>query len=218
MIGGVYCISSPSGGKYIGSAIRFSDRWRVHRHHLQKGDHHNPGLQRAAAKYGLKNLKFSKLIICRPEDVLMFEQIAINALTPKYNAAPIAGSMLGFKHSVESNEKNAAKHRGRRQTLEQKKHRSRSMMGNTIMVGRKLKPETRTRISISLKNKLHSDGFEMSVTEAQKADIVGSYLAGNGQVALSKKWKTSHKVIRRILVAAGIEISPSGHAIKKLGS
>src|SRR3974390_1468918 len=117
MAAGIYAIASPSGGRYVGSAVDLSARWRVHRHLLSKGRHHNVALQRAWNKRGESGLSFLVLLICRKEDLLFYEQLLIDGLTPRYNRCRIAGSQLGQKHSKESNEKNAAAHRGRKLSL-----------------------------------------------------------------------------------------------------
>jgi group I intron endonuclease len=111
---GIYAITSPSGARYVGSAVSFAGRWNAHRHQLRRGTHHSVGLQRAFNKYGEGTLVFSKLIVCAPGDLLMYEQIAIDA-TPRaklYNSALSAGSMLGFKHSDETKAKWSAARRG----------------------------------------------------------------------------------------------------------
>lgn len=96
---GVYSIKSPSGKQYIGGAINISKRWREHRHALKKNKHVNAFLQNAWNKYGQAEMVFSLLIICREEDVLLFEQIAMDALLPCYNLLKIAGRSIGWKHS-----------------------------------------------------------------------------------------------------------------------
>ena len=40
--------------------------------------------------------------------ILFMEQLVIDILQPEYNILRIAGSSLGFKHSLESKEKNTA--------------------------------------------------------------------------------------------------------------
>ena len=99
MMAGVYSIQSPSGRRYIGSSVNMGKRWREHRYALRHGKHVNAALQNAWNKYGSAALEFSALIICRAEDVLMFEQIAIEAFSPHYNVLKVAGRSIGWKHS-----------------------------------------------------------------------------------------------------------------------
>ena len=101
-LGGVYTITSPSGNQYVGSALCFRERWWLHRRDLSKGKHHNAPLQKAFEKYGLDGLRFDILLICDADNVLMFEQRAIDAIKPEYNICKIAGSTLGRKHTAEA--------------------------------------------------------------------------------------------------------------------
>lgn len=216
MKSGIYTITSPSGKQYIGSAVDFDARRRLHFHLLRKGSHHNKGLQRACAKYGIGNLVFRPLLICAPKDLIFFEQRAIDDLKPKYNACPTAGSSLGRKHRPDSIAKVVAAKTGKPnpRTPEGAASFAAKMTGHPFWGLRSLPDETRRKVSLSLKGSHHADGFESNVTEQQKEAIVDAYLSGMGQLALAAEWKTSHKVIRRILSAAGVQVSPSGHSIK----
>jgi group I intron endonuclease len=97
---GVYTITCvPTGKVYVGSAARmFRDRFKSHRHLLRGGRHHSNHLQRAWNKHGEDAFAFAPLLICRPEDVIFYEQRAIDTLRPAFNRAPTAGSCRGFIH------------------------------------------------------------------------------------------------------------------------
>jgi group I intron endonuclease len=207
---GIYTVTAPSGGKYVGSAIDFNARWRVHRHLLAKGRHHNKALQRAFLKYGKDGLTFERLIICRPDDLLMFEQRTIDVLKPRYNSSPVAGSQLGFRHTQESNEKNSAAHRGKKQPPEQRAQTAARMKGRKHGLGHVKSPEQRARHSAALKGKKHRDGFEAGLTSEKRGELVQRYTAGDGLVNLADKNHTSHKVIRKILIAEGVDLRPKG--------
>ena len=99
---GVYIITAISGKQYVGSAINFASRWRVHKHHLRNGTHPNAKLQAAWNKHGAVSFKFERLLICDREDVLFYEQRAINVLKPWYNILQIAGHSTGYKHTPET--------------------------------------------------------------------------------------------------------------------
>lgn len=113
---GIYAITSPSGRKYIGSALAFDKRWRVHRYELRKGSHHSAALQRAFDKYGEAALVFSKLLVCAPADLLLYEQLVLDShdFRELYNVAPIAGSQLGFKHTAETKARYSEQRRGKK--------------------------------------------------------------------------------------------------------
>lgn len=102
---------------YIGSAVNFHSRWSSHRHLLNKRQHHNKYLQNAWAKYGAESFIFKKLLVCANEDLIYYEQLLIDGygVTNRgvgYNAAPKAGSMLGYKHSDEAKKKIKEKRAG----------------------------------------------------------------------------------------------------------
>lgn len=61
-----------SGRQYVGSAVDYRDRWRHHRWHLNKGDHHCSYLQRAWNKYGRDNFEF-----------LILEELPTNDAEPR---------------------------------------------------------------------------------------------------------------------------------------
>jgi len=203
MYSGIYTITSPSGSRYVGSAVNFVARERQHFSLLRNGKHYNKGLQRACKKYGIENLVFRKLLICSIENLIFFEQRAIDILRPKYNACPIAGSPLGRNHSIESKAKNAAAHLGRRQTPEQKIECSRRMMGNLHGVGHSPSPETRMKLSIA------SSGPRRFMQE-ERRELAELYRAGAGLLALCALKKTDHRTIRRALVAEGVQIRAQG--------
>ena len=216
MNSGIYRIIAPSGGFYIGSAIDLRGRRASHFHLLRHNKHGNRGLQRACAKYGIENLKFEPIIVCRVEDLIFFEQRAIDGLKPRYNSAPVAGSQLGLKHRRSSIAKISRNRRGKgHHSPEWKAAASARLLGHPFWGLRSFSEEIKRKVSRALKGKSHRDGFEANVTDEQKATIIASYLSGVGQLALAVRWRTSHKVIRRILTAAGVEVHPSGFTIKK---
>lgn len=109
MSSGVYTITSPSGGQYVGSTCNFASRRSAHKKALQKG-RHNRRLQAAYKKYGGDALVFRPLLICAKRDLLFFEQRAIDILKPRYNAKPTAagGPARGHPVSAETRRKLAA--------------------------------------------------------------------------------------------------------------
>lgn len=103
MKSGIYeIVNIVNGKRYIGSAVKFSTRFAVHRGSLRTGKHHSRYLQASWNKYGELAFEFRRLIVCAPSDTIFFEQRFIDALNPEYNTAKIAGSCLGIKHSQET--------------------------------------------------------------------------------------------------------------------
>lgn len=132
---GIYSISSPSGKFYIGSAVSFNHRWGVHRHLLRKGTHYSKQLQRAFNKYGEVGLVFKKLLICSKEDLIFYEQRAVDILKPVYNSCVVVNSQLGLKRSPETCVKMSMDRKGFKQSLE---HVANRVAKNT---GKKRTPE-----------------------------------------------------------------------------
>ena len=59
MVSGIYLIENTVNGKvYVGSAVNFNERFRVHNYYLSRGSHHSPKLQYAWNKYGEKSFTF----------------------------------------------------------------------------------------------------------------------------------------------------------------
>lgn len=131
-ISGIYSITSPSGSRYVGSAVDIGRRWSRHRVEMRSGIHGNAGLRRAAAKYGVENIRFSVLLVCRPQDVLFYEQRAIDIINPEYNIARIAGSSAGIVRSAEFKRKVSEGSKGRIVTAETRAKIGEKHRGKTI--------------------------------------------------------------------------------------
>jgi group I intron endonuclease len=102
-LGGVYRIRHVGTGRlYIGSSVNMRRRWREHRAALCRGRHHSVALQRAWNKHGPSAFAFEPLLVCAAENAVFFEQRAIDALKPRLNCAPRAGSQLGYRHTPAS--------------------------------------------------------------------------------------------------------------------
>lgn len=104
-VSGIYSIKNlKSGRMYIGSSYNIRARWNKHKRDLRRGKHHSLPLQRAFDKYGEQSFEFKMLIICRQQDMLLYEQRAIDAFNScdnGYNVSKIAGSRAGVKHAPE---------------------------------------------------------------------------------------------------------------------
>lgn len=102
---GIYEIVNIANGKrYVGSAVNFSARWRVHRHHLRNGKHHSIALQRAWDKYGEESFEFSIIEECDRGKLMEREQIHLD-MGYDYNCSPTASSSLGVIRRDETKEK-----------------------------------------------------------------------------------------------------------------
>jgi hypothetical protein len=103
---GIYAITHKSTGRcYVGSAKNLRSRKSQHFKQLEKKTHHSKKLQNACNKYGLDAFEFSTLLYCDQENLLMYEQILIDAMssyTKGFNVCPKAGSRLGSSHDKET--------------------------------------------------------------------------------------------------------------------
>ena len=176
---GIYEIRNMVNGKrYVGSAVSFGNRWRVHAQSLARGDHHSRALQRAWARYSPRAFQFNKLLACSKENLIMYEQICIDALKPEYNCAPKAGSQLGYKHSEESRQRMSASRpkdfspmTGKTHSAESRAKISASRLGKG---GGPMAAERRAKIGAAQKGRV--------ITEEQRAKISAT-LTGHKQSA-----------------------------------
>jgi len=91
---GVYYIKSrASGNMYVGSAKNMKRRWVKHLTELRSGTHHSTQLKRVVARRGLDDLEFGVMLVCAPEQALMYEQIVLTNAQPRYNSAKVAGKV-----------------------------------------------------------------------------------------------------------------------------
>lgn len=106
---GIYKITNIENQKfYIGSATNLLFRKRSHFSSLKSGLHKNQKLQRAYNKYGCESFKFEVLLYCDSKNLIMYEQLVIDALDPVkngFNINPVAGSTVGYKHTEDSKKK-----------------------------------------------------------------------------------------------------------------
>lgn len=98
MNSGVYEIVDGSGRRYIGSSSGIKRRWSRHKDDLKRGCHHARFMQRVANAHGLASLRFRVVVACRPSDLLMYEQLLIDAYKPEFNGSKVAGRI---EHTAE---------------------------------------------------------------------------------------------------------------------
>lgn len=154
MISGVYAIKSPSGRSYIGSSSNVRSRWSGHKAALRRGNHHCRALQFAANKYGVDSFTFEILELCYPGALIELEQQYIDATPTRYNSAPVAGSIRGFKLSEETKLKMSLAERGKVRSPETRKRMSEYARNrdpahlarlSVAQAGKTASPETRAK-------------------------------------------------------------------------
>ena len=164
---GIYEIKNILNNKrYIGSAVNLTSRFYMHKYDLKKGKHKNRHLQNAWDKYGADNFKFSPILYCDKENLLFYEQRAIDVYKATedgvYNICPIAGNSLGVKRSEETRKKISIANKGYRHTKEAKEKISIAGKGNNNNKGKKFSEEWKGNISKGLKAH-YSEGFHSAM-------------------------------------------------------
>lgn len=119
MTSGIYAIISPSGKRYVGSAVDIARRWREHLRDLRKCRHHCAPLQNAFNKYGESALQFTILERCAKPQLITREQLHIDAYDwgALYNVATQAVGGAG-PHSADTRARIGAAHKGKQVALE----------------------------------------------------------------------------------------------------
>lgn len=144
----IYKIDNIRSAKcYIGSAVDFKSRKRMHLHNLRTGTHHSAYLQRAYNIQGEQDFVFSIIESDIPRTKLLErEQFYIDLFNPVYNVCKVAGSRMGIAVTEQAKNKQREKMQGRHfHTPESKAAISNSLIGNRRQVGninrRKVTPE-----------------------------------------------------------------------------
>lgn len=178
---GIYVITNTANGKqYVGSAVNFERRFRDHRRRFTNNSHPNPILSNAWKKYGEDCFKFSVLLICDSDHLLLYEQRAIDTIHPEYNICLTAGSMLGFKRAPFS-----------------KQHRDRLSAARKLRNPEKRTEEQRLRMSLAFKKswssglrkprKPFSDETKKKISNALKGNTNGKATKGIPKPPVTKE-------------------------------
>lgn len=162
---GVYSITNTRNGKrYLGSSASVLARFKVHKGKLGKVEHWNRYLQSAWVKHGAENFVFEVLLVCSVENLLFYEQRAIDAYRNTsvgiYNIALVAGSVRGYRHLPETKVVMRYKKLGTKQSSEHRAAISVALKGRTVSeknreamrlrrTGAVATPETRAKQSVS---------------------------------------------------------------------
>jgi group I intron endonuclease len=137
---------------YIGSSVNFYRRMNAHYNKLIKNKHCNKKLQNAWNKYEKKNFVINILeIIEFPTNlvksekrnlIMQKEQYWVNLLKPNYNIAEVRGSSFGSNHTKETKDllsklkkgKKWSKERLEKYQVKPKKHKSRSILDESVIL------------------------------------------------------------------------------------
>lgn len=187
MDSGVYeIVNKTNGVRYVGSSINIKIRFKGHKSHLRKGNHHSEKLQSAWNKYGEDCFEFIFVQECHSQYVVFMEQIFINAhdsASNGYNVAPRAGNTIGYKHTPEMIEWLSNNRKGKSfHTEESLKNLKESCIASwtdekkekqrTIRTGRKHSEETKAKIAASHIGIRPSDESRKKISEKHKGKIL----------------------------------------------
>ncbi len=170
-ISGIYVIKNNIDDRiYIGSSVNLYNRYHLHLHELSKEIHSNIKMQRFVNKYGVNELYFEILEICKKEDIIEREQYYIDELKPKFNICPMASNSLGYRHTDETLKK-LSKIRKGKQTIG--------------MLGKHHTEETKSKISEKAKIR----GIPVNCLKASKIANTGKIHTKKHRAIISEKQK-----------------------------
>jgi len=185
---GIYEIRCLANNKiYIGSSSNLRKREYRHFFLLKSENHDNAKLQKAFNKYDRRNFAFRVLFYCAPDQLIPYEQMAINVLSPEFNICRVAGSCAGVKRTEETKEKLRVAATGRvYHCSEETKEKAR-----LALKGRKLSEEAKAKLREGWKKRNHK------VSEETRQKLIDSH---KGQkVSESTKQKLSEVLKGRFI-------------------
>lgn len=205
---GIYRINNIITGKsYVGSATdlpRIFSNYSSIKYLKYKS---NSRINRALLKYGYENFSLDILEYCNKENVISREQYYIDFFKSEYNILQIAGSSLGFKHSLYTKLIMSDLKIGERNGMFNKKHtkercesisftlKGRKWSGRILTdltrakiskahIGKILSQKTKDSINLALKGRVHS--------EETRAKLSLSMLNKKPSMETRNKMKVSH--------------------------
>jgi group I intron endonuclease len=217
----VYAIKNKTNGKmYVGSALDYKSRVKLHKSQLKRRVHHSVLLQRAVEKYGIDNFDFFVLEVVSKDSLIQREQHYMNVYQSfdsslGYNVAPIAGSTLGFKHSEDSVRKNRERQIGVKQPKELVERRRAGLIRAYVERG----DEINKRRSLSLRKRADNQPFcnfewlSKEYTTSKKSIVTIGNEIGKHPTTI-RKWLIRHGIAIRGLIERNALISQKMKEIK----
>ena len=184
MTAGVYKIDAADGKCYIGSSINVEKRLRGHRYRLNSGKHKNR-LLRAAWRKSDGCLNFSLLIVCSVENLLLYEQLAIDAFKPALNICPIAGNSLGVKRTEETRQLLSDRLSGRQLSENHKASISKGLLGRVHS------EITKEKIGAKNRGSKHTDIAKVKMLGRKASDKTKQF---QRERALGNSYALGHKL------------------------
>jgi hypothetical protein len=163
---GIYCIRNILNNKvYVGSAVKFSTRFTLHRSRLNRGIHHSIKLQNSWKKNEQHSFSFEVLeIVHDKEKLLAAEQVWMDKLgacgKSGYNILPTAGSRLGKKMTPEQSKALSDRMRGSTRSLDAIRKTADARRGS------KHTEDTKKKMSESAKKRVATDETRLRMSVA----------------------------------------------------
>lgn len=211
----IYKISSNTTDRiYIGSAVDFNARKRVHLSQLRKGKHHSIKLQRHVDKYGITDLNFEMLEkVISVQYLLKREQVYLDQLKPYFNHCKVAGNSLGTKRSAKFCKNLSLLHKGNKYWLG--KNHTQETKDKFSIIGKRRRGKTAPNYGIKFtkehKLKLSESHVGIKFSEERKRSMRVPHNSGIPISQLSKEGKLI-KTWDKVIVAS-IELNISKNAI-----
>jgi group I intron endonuclease len=128
-------------------------------------------INKALKKYTHSKFSLEILEYCAKSDVIVREQYYFDLLNPEYNILQVAGSSLGFKHSLESLKKfKERKHSEETRAKLSKAHKGKPLSEKALakLIGRKRSEETKAKMRASALCRLnHNRGKSITVFDKE---------------------------------------------------
>lgn len=183
---GIYCWTNiESGKKYIGSSVdlyrRFMQYYNIK--YITRASKSSL-ICKALLKYGYSSFTLEILEYCEPSVLIKREQYYIDTLKPEYNILKVAGSLFGYKHTIESIQKMSeiasnrsaetiAKLREAALGKTYKHTEATKMKISEIMLGRKHSEETKEKLKLIQSNRTKSPvkGISIQIKDTLTGEI-----------------------------------------------
>lgn len=166
MKSGVYQITNEVNGKlYIGSAVNLERRKAQHIRYLKRGDHPNIHIRRSCKKHGVDSFSFKVIVNCAPENILSWEQIAIDGLNPELNICPKAGNTAGRKFSEETKQRIGRANLGKKHPPRSAEYRAKI---SAALKGKKKTPEHVNNMLANRKPIIYTDEVRQRYAEGTR--------------------------------------------------
>jgi len=175
---------------YVGQASDKIKRFKEHVKCLKGGYHFNRHLQRSYLNYGLDNFIFIVLEKCNLTELDEREQYWIDLLNPEYNIAPVAGSMLNYKHTNEARANMSKAQLGKKHSEETRRKRAASLIGNKNSVGADKTIQIEA-MRIATKGNPKSAEHRAKIAKGNRGKIISDETKRKMSEAAKRRWNTA---------------------------